>query len=116
MEKITLAVFLCSGLLLSGCSSNTSQKGQVEDLNSAAQYCADTVHAQSVSVGGNTDLSALPYNMQHQAVMITSSSGTTEISADAIKSVPYVTSTVLDHDEPGSAWVNCLRLKGIYFK
>lgn len=117
MNKVISSFFLCSVFfLLSSCASNSSDEGHMKELSSMADYCSKNVHSKSVSAGGTTSLSGLPLDMQHKKVVIVSSNGKSEIGDSVSKTVSYVTSTNLDDDGPGSAWINCMRLKGIYFK
>jgi len=112
----TIFVFsLFSGLVLSGCVSKSATEGAMEYINSSAQYCADTVKSQSVSVAGTSTLTSLPLNIQQKSIKVTLGTGISEVREHKLNSMAYVTSTALDHGEPGSAWFKCMSLKGINF-
>lgn len=73
----------------------------------AARQCSDQVIVTSKNKTGTTKLTSI---LKEEATIVRVGDSSQE--THQLKGFPYVESTSLDNDKPGSAWRSCMKVKG----
>ncbi|MCP5634714.1 hypothetical protein NL380_27625, partial [Klebsiella pneumoniae] len=73
----------------------------------AARQCSDQVIVTSKNKTGTTKLTSI---LKDEATIVRVGDSSQE--THQLKGFPYVESTSLDNDKPGSAWRSCMKVKG----
>jgi len=104
MKKSGLVYISAILTVLSGCSTAKPSQGRPE--LTAASQCSEQIHTASKNKKGTTTLKSLQDNSTFLKV------GDSSQERYPIQGAAYVESTFLDKGNPGSAWRNCMQIKG----
>lgn len=104
MKKVGIVCLTLIMAALVGCSSQSSQE---EPEMAAARQCSDQVIVTSKNKTGTTKLTSI---LKDEATIVRVGDSSQE--TPQLKGFPYVESTSLDNDKPGSAWRSCMKVKG----
>ncbi|PSS47364.1 hypothetical protein C6560_17645 [Enterobacter sp. FS01] len=104
--KKTKLVFLSAMLVvLSGCTSTETNQDGPEMM--AAHQCSDQILIASKNKKGTTKFTSI---LKDESTYVRVGDSSQE--SHHIQGFPYVESTFLDKGQPGSAWRNCMQVKG----